>query len=222
MTQSRQEIVRAIIEEGVVAVIRVTDSSKVASVVDAIAGGGVRAIEITMTVPGALDQIANISRDFGPDILLGVGSVRDADTAARAVDAGARYVVSPIFREEIVSKAHEMGVPALPGAFTPTEIATAVRAGADIVKVFPADVVGMPFFKGVLAPMPELKLMPTGGVTLNNAAEWLEAGACAVGIGSALVTKDALANDDFDQLEANARIVRYCIDDYRARTGKVS
>lgn len=216
MSISRAEIVQQVIEEGVVAVIRLPDPAMLPSVIEAIAAGGVRAIEITLTVPGAIEQIAMARDRFGDQILLGVGSVLDREAATAAVQAGARFVVSPIFRDEVVSTAHELGVPAFPGAFTPTEIATAVRAGADIVKVFPADIVGMPFFKAVRAPMPDLKLMPTGGVSLTNAGEWLAVGACAVGIGSALVTKKAIAESDYAQLEENARIVRENIDSYRA------
>ena len=138
-------------------------------VAEAIAEGGVTAIEVTMTTPNALAVIEDVSRQLGDAVVVGVGSVLDAETTRRAVDAGARYVVSPVFKREIVDEAHRLGVPAMPGCFTPTEILAATEAGADIVKVFPADVLGMAFFKGVLAPMPHLKLMPTGGVSLTNA-----------------------------------------------------
>ena len=209
-------IVAAIEAEGVVAVIRMHDPRRLAPVLEAVVEGGVRAIEITMTVPGALDQIADTHARFGADIILGVGSVRDSAGARAAVDAGARFVVSPIFFPEIIATAHELGVPGMPGCFTPTEIAAAVRTGADVVKVFPADILGMNFFKSVLAPMPDLKLMPTGGVSLTNAGEWLAAGACIVGIGSALIEKDAIAFENYAQIRENARTVRACIDDYRA------
>ncbi len=217
MTLSRAEIVQRVIAEGVVAVIRVTEPRKLPHVIEAIADGGVRAVEITLTVPGAIEQIALADKTFGDRILLGVGSVTKSKQAVEAIQAGAKYVVSPIFRSKIVKTALDMGVPAFPGAFTPTEIMAAVRAGADIVKVFPADVVGMPFFKAVKAPLPNVNLMPTGGVSLTNAADWMAAGACAVGIGSALVTKQALADDDYAQLKENARIVRENIDSYRER-----
>ncbi|HUF09177.1 MAG TPA: bifunctional 4-hydroxy-2-oxoglutarate aldolase/2-dehydro-3-deoxy-phosphogluconate aldolase [Rhodothermales bacterium] len=216
MSLSRAEIVQRVIDEGVVAVIRLSDPAKLPAVIEAIADGGVRAIEITLTVPGAIEQIAMADKMFGDSILLGVGSVINRKQAVEAVEAGAKFVVSPIFRPKVVNTAIDMGVPAFPGAFTPTEIMAAVRAGADIVKVFPADVVGMPFFKAVKAPMPDLKLMPTGGVSLTNAGEWLAAGACAVGIGSALLTKKAVSEGDYAQLRENARIVRENIDMYRA------
>ena len=138
------------------------------------------------------------------DVLIGTGSVLDADTARRAIEAGARYVVSPVFEPEVVEEAHRQGVPAMPGAFTPTEILRAHQAGADIVKVFPAEVFGPAFIKGVLAPMPFLRLMPTGGVTPENAGDWIRAGAAAVGLGSALVDPQLVAAGQFDALTQRA------------------
>lgn len=216
MSEQRDRIVASIEDQGVVAVVRMEDPSMLPHVLEAIMEGGVRAIEITMTVPGALEQIAATRDRFGGDVILGVGSVRDAETARLAVAAGATFVVSPIFFPEIVGAAHELDVPAMPGCFTPTEIASAVRSGADVVKVFPADILGMKFFKAVRAPMPELKLMPTGGVTLTNPGEWFAAGACAVGIGSALIEKEAVKAKDYDRLRANAQRVRRSIDEYRS------
>jgi 2-dehydro-3-deoxyphosphogluconate aldolase/(4S)-4-hydroxy-2-oxoglutarate aldolase len=120
--------------------------------------------------------------------------------------------VSPIFKKEIIEVAHKNGVPALPGCFTPTEIQTAFEAGADIIKIFPADVLGMAFFKGILAPMPQLKLMPTGGVTLTNAGDWINAGACAVGVGTALLDKKAIENENYNLLTDNARLIMSSIE----------
>lgn len=201
----RQQTVDALIEAGAVAVIRLADSRKMIPVVEALKAGGLRGIEITMTVPNALDVLADVHRAFGGEILLGVGSVLDVQTARAAVQAGARFVVSPVFKPAIIDTAHALDAAALPGCFTPTEIQQAHEAGADIVKVFPADVVGMAFFKAVRAPMPHLKLMPTGGVTLTNAGEWLRHGACAVGVGGALLDKQAIADGNFDKLTENAR-----------------
>jgi len=179
----RHEIVSELIRRGAVAVIRMSDPERLVRVVEAICEGGVTAIEITMSVPRAFQMIEEVARRLGDVALVGAGSVLDAETARLVIEAGARYVVSPVFKPEIIQTAHRYDVPALPGAFTPTEILSAHEAGADIVKVFPADVVGMGFFKAIKAPMPQLKLMPTGGVTLTNAGEWLRAGACAVGVG---------------------------------------
>jgi len=203
----RQEIVNTLIDASAIAVVRLTDTTKLIKVSEAIYEGGVSAIEITMTVPKAIKMIEEASRQIGSYMQIGVGSVLDAGTAEKAIDAGAKYVVSPVFKKEIMEAAHKNNVPAMPGAFTPTEIQTAYEAGADIIKVFPADVVGMSFFKGVLAPMPHLKLMPTGGVTLTNAGDWLKAGACAVGVGTALLDKKAISAGDYKTLTSNARIL---------------
>ncbi len=204
---NRQEIVQSLVECGAVAVIRLSDPRKLINVANAVYEGGVSGIEITMTVPNAIEVIANATKEIGSYVNVGVGSVLDSSTAQKAIDAGANYVVSPIFKIEIVETAHKNGVPAVPGAFTPTEIQTAFEAGADIIKVFPADVVGMAFFKGVLAPMPHLKLMPTGGVTLTNAGDWLKAGACAVGVGTALLDKNAIETDNYRTLSENAKVL---------------
>ncbi len=212
---NREEIVNRVIDAGAVAVIRLSDANKLIRVAEAIYKGGVSGIEITMTVPNAIKVIADASREIGSYMNVGVGSVLNAETAQRAIDAGAKYVVSPIYKKEIVEAAHRNDVPAMPGAFTPTEIQTAYESGADIVKVFPADVVGMAFFKGVLAPMPHLKLMPTGGVTLTNAGEWLKSGACAVGVGTALLDKKAIASEKYDILTENAKVLMESI--FRAR-----
>lgn len=204
---SREEIVKKVVDGGAVAVIRLADPAKLIKVAEAIYNGGVSGIEITMTVPDAIRVIGEASKEIGSYMNVGVGSVLNAETAQRAIDAGAKYVVSPIFKKEIIETAHKNEVPAMPGAFSPTEIELAYEAGADVVKVFPADVVGMAFFKGVLAPMPHLRLMPTGGVTLTNAGEWLKSGACAVGVGSALLDKKAIASGKYNVLTENAKLL---------------
>ena len=191
------------------------DSDKLVRVAEAIAEGGVPAIEVTMTVPGAIEMIDRVKQELGDEILLGVGSVTDAETARQAVRVGARYVVSPVFKREVVQAAHEGQAAALPGAFTPTEIQEAYEAGAEFVKVFPASVLGMKFIRAVRAPLPHLKLVPTGGVTLENAGDWLRAGASAVGVGSALLDKEAIAAGDYGQLTENARALRDSLDEAR-------
>ena len=211
----RSQVVQKIIEAGAVAVIRMGDSEKLLKVAEALLEGGISSLEITMTTPNALKVIEEASRTLPKEVLIGVGSVLNAETARQAIDAGAKYVVSPIFKPEIIEETHRHDLPVMPGCFTPTEIFTAHEAGADIVKVFPADVLGMAFFKGVKAPMPQLQLMPTGGVTLTNPGEWLAAGACAVGVGSALLDKKAIAEGDFAKLTENARTLRQSILDYR-------
>lgn len=213
--ETRQHVLNRILESGAIAVIRMADSERLLRVIDAVRAGGVTAIEVTMTTPDALEVIARVAQ-AGSGVEIGVGSVLDADTAHRAIDAGARYVVSPIFKPEIIRAAHERGVPAMPGAFSPTEIQAAWEAGADVVKVFPADAFGMAYFKAVLAPMPHLRLMPTGGVTLDNAGDWIRAGACAVGVGSALLDKRAIADGNFDKLTDNARTLRRSVEKGRS------
>ena len=181
------------------------DAAKLRRVVDAIAEGGVRAIEVTMTVPGAVDLIAALARSLPDDVLLGAGTVTDAGTARAVIDAGARYVVSPVFRREVIAACHERDVAAAPGCFTPTEILDAHDSGADVIKVFPATALGPQFIKDVRAPLPQVRLMPTGGVSLDNAGDWIRAGAVAVGVGSALVDAKAIEAGRFDVLTDNAR-----------------
>jgi 2-dehydro-3-deoxyphosphogluconate aldolase/(4S)-4-hydroxy-2-oxoglutarate aldolase len=208
---SRSQIVEQIVREGAVAVIRMSDSKKLMQVARAVQKGGLSALEITMTTPNALRVIEEVATQMGDEVLVGVGSVLDAETARLAINAGARYVVSPIIKPEIIQAAHRYGLPAMPGAFTPTEALQAHESGADIIKIFPADVVGMAFFKAIKAPMPHLQLMPTGGVSLTNGGDWIKAGACAVGVGSALLDKRAIAEENYDLLTENARTLRASI-----------
>ena len=203
----RANITQRITDQGAVAVIRADNPSTLKHIVEALMEAGLTAIEVTMTVPRALDIIEETARTMEDEIILGVGSVLDPETARMAINAGAQYVVSPIFKPSIIQMAHRYDLPAMPGCFTPTEILEAHEAGADIVKVFPANIVGMPFFKAIKAPMPHLQLMPTGGVTLTNAGDWLNAGACAVGVGSALLDKKAIAEGRYEQLTENARVL---------------
>jgi 2-dehydro-3-deoxyphosphogluconate aldolase / (4S)-4-hydroxy-2-oxoglutarate aldolase len=211
-----------ILTSGIVAVIRMTDTDRLLNVVRAIQAGGVDLIEITLTVPGALDIIRRVANEAGDGVVVGVGSVTDVRAAEQAVEAGARYVVSPMFKREIVKECKDMGVPVMQGAFTPTEALTAHEAGTDIIKVFPADVLGMAFFKGVLAPMPFLKLLPTGGVTLDNAGDWVRAGAVGVGVGSSLLDARAISESRFDVITDNARRLRASFDAGRADVQRAS
>src|SRR5262245_1232285 len=211
----REQITKAIEECGVVAVIRLKEPEKLRALIDALAEGGVRALEITMTVPRAIEMIGEIAPTLPRGFILGAGTVLDAPTARRAIDAGARFVVSPVFRSEVIAAGHTHDVPVMPGCFTPTEILSAWDAGADIVKVFPATVVGPGYFKDVRAPLPQVKLMPTGGVTVGNAGDWIRAGAVAVGVGSALLDAKAIASgtmtpivDAAKRIVANVRAAR--------------
>lgn len=210
----RHQIVSQLVEAGAVAVVRMPDAERLLRVIDAVRAGGVTAIEITMTTPGALRVIEEAAEAYADDpaVLVGVGSVLDGLTARLAIDAGARFVVSPVLAPEVITTSHRYDVPVMPGAFTPTEVHRAHELGADVVKVFPANVVGMDFFKAVKAPMPHVKLMPTGGVTLTNAGDWLRAGACAVGVGSALLDAAAIASGDYARLTDHARTLRASIE----------
>lgn len=207
----REKILEEILKRKSVAVIRLKEADKLKKVIEALALGGVSVAEVTMTVPNAIGLIKQVTQELSEDIIVGVGSVLNAETAKQAIEAGAKYVVSPIFKKEIIDMAHEYDVPAMPGCFTPTEVLTAYEYGADVVKVFPADVLGMAFFKGILAPMPHLKLMPTGGVSLTNAGDWIKAGAVAVGIGSALLDKEAIDSENYFKLTENAKLITQSI-----------
>src|SRR5262245_16642173 len=200
----RCEVTAQIEALGVVAVIRLKDAARLRAVVDAIAEGGVRALEVTMTVPRAVELIAELAPALPDGFLLGAGTVTDAETARQVIDAGASFVVGPVFRPDVIAACHERGVPAMPGCFSPTEIFAAHQCGADIVKVFPATMLGPQFIKDVRAPLPQVKLMPTGGVTLDNAGDWIRAGAVAVGVGSALVDVKAIDAGRFEVITANA------------------
>lgn len=201
----RTETVRAIENAGVVAVIRLHDAEAGRDVALALADGGVTALEITMTVPNAVDLIAQLAATLPPQVLIGAGTVLNAATAHAVIAAGAQFVVSPVLRLDVIEACHRDGVAAMPGCFSPTEILTASDAGADIVKVFPATALGPTFFKDVRGPLPHIKLMPTGGVSLENAGDWIRAGACAIGVGSALVDPAAVKARRFSDISVRAR-----------------
>ena len=205
----RSEVLSRIIESGVVAVIRMKDTNRLLKVIEAVRKGGVKSIEITMTVPGAIEIIRQLSTVVPPDVLLGAGTVVDEATANQVIDAGAKFVVGPVLNLGIISLCGKRDVAVMPGCYTPTEILTAWNAGADIIKVFPATSLGPKYFKDLRGPFPDIRLMPTGGVTIDNAGEWIAAGACAVGIGSDLLDKKAIEEERYDVLtERAARMVQ--------------
>ena len=204
-SRTRPQIVQAIEACGVVAVVRLKDAASGRSVAEALAAGGVTAIEITMTVPNAVALIEELSAWAPPNVLVGAGTVLDAASARQVMSAGARFVVSPVFRRELIDVCHEREIPAMPGCFSPTEILSAWEAGADVVKVFPATAFGPAFFRDMRAPLPHVRLMPTGGVTRENAGDWIRAGAVAIGVGTALVDQALVAQGRLDAITANAR-----------------
>ena len=189
----RADTVRRIEACGVVAVIRLQDGSRLRAVVEALAEGGITALEVTMTVPRAIELIGEIAPTLPAGFVIGAGTVVDAETARVTVAAGARFIVGPVFRPSVIDAAHAAGAAAMPGCFSPTEILAAWDAGADVVKVFPATALGPAYFKDLRGPLPQVKLMPTGGVSLENAGEWIKAGAVAIGVGGALVDPKLVA-----------------------------
>jgi 2-dehydro-3-deoxyphosphogluconate aldolase/(4S)-4-hydroxy-2-oxoglutarate aldolase len=193
-----------IIDCGVVAVLRADSSAELLNVASALREGGVVAIEVTMTTPGALRVIEEAAARM-KDSIIGVGTVLDPETARAAILAGAEYIVSPTLHPGVIEMARRYSKIVMPGAFTPTEILTAWQAGADVVKVFPASVGGPAYFKDVKGPLPQVRLMPTGGVDLTTTGAFIKAGACAVGAGSAMVDKKAVAAGKFDLITETAR-----------------
>jgi len=202
--QQRSDTVGRVEACGVVAVIRLQDSSKLRAVIDALAAGGVKALEVTMTVPRAIELIGEIAPALPPDFVIGAGTVVDPDTAHAAILAGARFIVGPVLRPAVIDVCHRYDVAVMPGCFSPTEILTAWEAGADVVKVFPATALGPSYFKDIRGPLPQLKLMPTGGVSLDNAGDWIRAGAVAIGVGTALVDAKMVAAGDFAAITERA------------------
>ena len=188
-----------------VAIVRLDDLSIADELLDALVAGGIRAIEFTLTNPQATETIAAMRSRIDEGIVIGAGSVINAEQVRAVAGAGAQFVVSPITKREILDACAEANLPAMPGAFSPSEIQQAWEWGAAVVKVFPANNLERRFIKDVLAPLPHLRLMPTGGVSLDNLREYLDMGAFALGVGSSLINNQAVADRDWDALRDNAR-----------------
>src|SRR5437870_11627618 len=202
---SKESQLRQVLDCGLVAVVRSRDSQQLVEVARALADGGVTVIEITMSVPDALDVLRRVRQALGDRLVLGAGTILDAETARAALLAGAEYIVAPTVDFDVIRLCQRYDKLVMPGAFTPTEILSAWEAGADIVKVFPAEVIGPAFFKALRGPLPQIRLMPTGGVDLTTAAAFLKAGACCLGVGSQLVDPKAVAAGDFGRIRELAR-----------------
>jgi 2-dehydro-3-deoxyphosphogluconate aldolase/(4S)-4-hydroxy-2-oxoglutarate aldolase len=213
---AKEDQLRQVLECGIVAVVRSQDSQQLVEVVRALADGGVTVAEITMTVPGALDIIKQVRAALGERVLLGAGTILDSETARSAILAGAEYIVAPTLNFDVIKLCQRYDKLVMPGAFTPTEILAAWEAGADIVKVFPAEVVGPAFFKAVRGPLPQIRMMPTGGVDLTTAASFLKAGACCLGVGSQLVDPALVAARNFNRLRELAQQYVAIVKDTRA------
>lgn len=202
---SQNNALDLILETGVVAIMRAKNSDQLLSAAQAILAGGVKAIEVTMTTPGALDVIRQAIGQFGSDVLFGVGSVLDAETARAAILAGAQFVVCPTLNLKTIEVCKRYSVPIMPGAYTPTELLTAWEAGASLVKVFPASAGGPAYIKAVKAPLPQIRLAAVGGVNLDNTAEFIRAGTEVVGVGGDLVSQNLLDTKDFVTITERAR-----------------
>jgi 2-dehydro-3-deoxyphosphogluconate aldolase/(4S)-4-hydroxy-2-oxoglutarate aldolase len=203
MHESTQQIIECV---GLIPVLRARNAAQAHAVVKAMIAGGVTVVEVTMTVPGAVDLLRELKQEYAGELLLGSGTVTTADEAEATIEAGAEFVVSPSFHPEVVAKTRALGKVSIPGALTPTEVITAWRAGADYVKIFPCSAVGgASYLKSLLAPFPHLKLIPTGGVTLQTAESFLRAGALALGVGSDLVNLAAIEAGVPETITAAAR-----------------
>ena len=194
-----------VLQSGIVAVIRSSHGDVLGEVAEALVDGGVDIVEITFTVPHADVVVARVAEQLGERALVGAGTVLDAETARIAILAGAKFVVTPVVSLGVIEHCRRYGVPVFCGAFTPTEVLTAWQAGADIVKVFPADIGGPAHLKALRGPLPQLRLMPTGGVNLQTAGEFLRAGACVLGVGGALVDERTIGAREYERITSRAR-----------------
>ncbi len=203
---TKQEVAMRVAEIGIVPVVRAATAKQGMQAAEAVCKGGIPIVEMTMTVPGAIDLITQISKSMGSDVLIGAGTVTDAGTAQRCIDAGAQFLVSPGFDLETVKLANRLGKLIMAGGLTPTEVITAWKAGSDLVKIFPCGTVGgAKYIKALKAPLPHIPMIPTGGVNLNTAAEFIQAGSAALGIGGELVSAAALQSGNTSEIVESAR-----------------
>ncbi len=201
---SKDDDLKRVLDRKIIAVVRLPSGEQLIDVAEALLAGGVDVLEITFTVPKATAVLETVADRMGDRVLLGAGTVLDTETARAALLAGAEYLVSPTLNLDVIEMARRYGKLVMPGAFTPTEILKAWEAGADIVKVFPSDVTGPKYLKAVRGPLPQVRLMPTGGVNLDTAADFLAAGASALGVGGSLVEPKAVAAGDFERITSLA------------------
>jgi 2-dehydro-3-deoxyphosphogluconate aldolase / (4S)-4-hydroxy-2-oxoglutarate aldolase len=201
----KSEIIARMLEPGVVAVIRADSSEQLLDVAKALAAGGVTAMEVTMTTPNAIDVIRQVTRELGSQILMGVGTVLDTETCRLALLNGAEFVVTPVLKPDVIALCNRYSKPIVSGAYTPTEALTAHEAGADFIKIFPADGLGPNYIKALKAPLPQLQIIPTGGVDVHTAGDFIKAGCAAVAAGGSLVSKDVLKTGDWAKLTETAR-----------------
>lgn len=206
LSLERKRTVEQLQQLGVVAVLRLRSAERLTQVVDALIAGGMHAVEITLTTPGAIEHIRAVAKRYQPtEILLGAGTVLDCEQAAAAIEAGARYIVSPTLNLDLIAYCNEQDIVVVPGAFTPTEIETAWRAGADIVKIFPANIGGPTYFRDLQGPLPQIPLLASGGVNFTTVAAYFAAGAKAVAVGGAVIGRDFERPGAFEEIRANAQ-----------------
>ena len=213
---SKQTTLSRIVHSGVVAVLRAPSGEMLSDVAEALLAGGVEAVEVTFTVPGAHRVLEQVADRLGAKVLLGAGTVLDPETARTALLAGAEFIVAPTINLDVIRLCRRYDKAVMPGALTPTEVLTAWEAGADVVKVFPSGFTGPKYLKALHGPLPQVRLMPTGGVNLQTAADFLRAGACALGIGGALVEAKAVAGGDMARIQSLARQYVEIIQDTRS------
>jgi len=200
------ETIERITEVGLVPIVRANSAEEAISIAEAIKAGGVSILEITMTVPGALRVIEKVAELYGDEVLLGAGTVLDAETARAVILAGVEFIVTPSLKISTIEVCRRYSKVVIPGALTPTEVVSAWEAGADFVKIFPCEGVGGPkYIKALKGPFPQINFIPTGGVSLDTAADFIAAGSCALAVGSELVDKTAVANKDFGKITVNAQ-----------------
>jgi 2-dehydro-3-deoxyphosphogluconate aldolase/(4S)-4-hydroxy-2-oxoglutarate aldolase len=214
----KREVFKRMITEGLIPVIRVSSAQEAIDVADAIKEGGVTLIEITMSVPGAIDTIKELTQKYKDEIIMGAGTVLDPETGRTALLAGAQFIVSPTLNLDLIQLAHRYSAVVIPGTMTPTEILTAWNAGADMVKVFPAAQLGGPeYIKAIRGPLPQILLVPTGGVNLQNAGAFIKAGAAALAVGGELVDKKAVKEKKFNVITENTRAYLKTIKEARGK-----
>ncbi|MEQ8788652.1 MAG: bifunctional 2-keto-4-hydroxyglutarate aldolase/2-keto-3-deoxy-6-phosphogluconate aldolase [Pirellulaceae bacterium] len=202
---SKEDQLARVLRSGIVAVIRANDGERLVEVAEALLAGGVEVMEVTFTVPDAVHVLERVARQLGDRVLLGAGTVLDTETARTAILAGAEFIVSPSTNVDVIRLCQRYSKLIMPGAFTPTEVITAWEAGADIVKVFPSDIHGPKYLKALRGPLPQVRLMPTGGVNLDTAGDFFKAGACALGVGGSLVEAKTVEAGDMQRIESLAR-----------------
>lgn len=214
---NKQDVLSRIRSIGVVPVVRASSADEATRIVEAIKSGGVSVLEITMTVPNAVEVISKVSESYGAEVLVGAGTVLDAETARACILAGARFIVSPSLNLETIAMCHRYSVAVFPGALTPTEVVTAWEAGADVVKIFPCGAVGgAKYLQALKAPLPHIEMIPTGGVSLATAAEFIRAGACALGVGADLVDLKAIRSGEPQKVTEAARAYVAAVDEARS------